>query len=210
MPIVSPGGIVTPADSDGWDLTTDLATMATSIDSAVSAASAGANAFKGTASDRGLFTSTATPGMLWQDTNGIGMIWKRGISGWVPAVWRWVGTTAQRGAFTDAPDGMYWKDTDGSQFEWVRTSGVWRGVRALSGETSITVPDSTTPGSSSITFPTGYFATPPNIQLTSQVHVTLSNTLSITNSSRSVTSAGIRVASTDPRTFTINWLASPA
>ena len=36
-----------------------------------------------------------------------------------------VGTAAQRTAFTTAPAGTHWQDTDGSAFEYVRAGGAW-------------------------------------------------------------------------------------
>ena len=36
-----------------------------------------------------------------------------------------VGTAAQRTAFTAATNGIHWQDTDGQQLEYVRTGGAW-------------------------------------------------------------------------------------
>lgn len=117
-------GIWTPSDTDAVDFTTDLATMAGTIDNALDLYG---NALRGTASQRAAFLSTAIDGMLWQDTDGIRMIWRKDGALWVPAVWRWRGTTAQMNSFgASAPDGFEWFSTTDNS-EYVRLGGVWRG-----------------------------------------------------------------------------------
>lgn len=37
----------------------------------------------------------------------------------------YVGTSAQRTAFSTAPEGVHWQDTNGSKLEYVRKSGTW-------------------------------------------------------------------------------------
>lgn len=39
----------------------------------------------------------------------------------------YLGTSAQRTAFTTAPEGTHWQDTNGTKGEYVRKSGVWTG-----------------------------------------------------------------------------------
>ena len=113
-------GIWTPSDTDAVDFTTHLATMANTIETALNS---GANASKGTAAQRAAFLSTAVNGMLWQDTDSIKMIWRKDGAAWVPAVWRWSGTTAQMNAFA-APNGFEWFNTiDNSGY--VRLGGSW-------------------------------------------------------------------------------------
>ena len=120
-------GIWTPSDTDAVDFTTHLATMAGTIDTAITnglnTIGAGANAHKGTAAQRTAFTSTAVNGMLWQDTDSIKMIWRKDGAAWVPAVWRWSGTTAQMNAFA-APNGFEWFNTTDNS-DYVRLGGVW-------------------------------------------------------------------------------------
>lgn len=117
-------GIWTPSDTDAVDFTTDLATMAGTIDNALDLYG---NALRGTASQRAAFLSTAVDGMLWQDTDGIRMIWRKDGALWVPAVWRWRGTTAQMNSFgANAPDGFEWFSTTDNS-DYVRLGGVWRG-----------------------------------------------------------------------------------
>lgn len=121
-------GIWTPSDTDAVDFTTHLATMAGTIDTAITnglnTIGAGANAFKGTAAQRTAFLSTAVNGMLWQDTDSIKMIWRKDGAAWVPAVWRWSGTTAQMNAFTQAPNGFEWFNTTDNR-DYVRLGGSW-------------------------------------------------------------------------------------
>lgn len=115
-------GIWTPSDTDAVDFTTDLATMAGTIDNALDLYG---NALRGTASQRAAFLSTAVDGMLWQDTDGIRMIWRKDGALWVPAVWRWRGTTAQMNSFgANAPDGFEWFSTTDNS-DYVRLAGAW-------------------------------------------------------------------------------------
>ena len=99
-------------------------TIDTAITNGLNTVGAGANAYKGTAAQRTAFLSTAVNGMLWQDTDGIKMIWRKDGAVWVPAVWRWSGTTAQMTAFTQAPNGFEWFNTTDNS-EYVRLGGVW-------------------------------------------------------------------------------------
>ena len=128
-------GIWTPSDTDAVDFTTHLATMAGTIDTAITnglnTIGAGANAFKGTAAQRAAFLSTAVNGMLWQDTDSIKMIWRKDGAAWVPAVWRWSGTTAQMNAFA-APNGFEWFNTTNNS-DYVRLGGAWDFAPGLSG-----------------------------------------------------------------------------
>lgn len=114
-------GIWTPSDTDAVDFTTDLATMAGTIDNALGLYG---NALRGTASQRAAFLSTAVNGMLWQDTDGIRMIWRKDGANWVPALTRWVGTSAQMSGFTQAVEGFRWWNTSDGK-EYLRKSGAW-------------------------------------------------------------------------------------
>lgn len=127
MATTSPDNLRTPNPGDPYNLVPDLATLAGDVQSALNTR---ANAYKGTASQRAAFLSIATVGALWQDTDGIGMLWKRGASQWVPAVWRWSGSSAQMNAFTQAPNGFEWFNTT-ETLTYVRLDGAWS--RALSG-----------------------------------------------------------------------------
>lgn len=152
---VTPKGIVTPDASSPYNLVTDLNTMALTTDAAITNAS---NVLKGTASQRGAALSGSPAGTLWQDTDGIKMIWRKDGAAWVPAVWRWVGTTTQMNAFTQAPNGFEWLSTT-DNLEYIKSGATWvPSKRSWSG--AATVAQNTT-GSTSITFPAGMFSTPP-------------------------------------------------
>lgn len=123
MATTTPDNILTPDAGDQYALVQDLGLMADSVQDALTRRG---NALKGTAAQRVSALASTTAGVLWQDTDGIGMIWKRGTSAWVPAVWRWAGTTAQMNAFTQAPNGFEWFDTSNNR-SYTRESGVWTG-----------------------------------------------------------------------------------
>lgn len=75
---VTSRGIVTPNQTDEYNLVTDLNTMATSIDEALQDA---ANTYRGTSTQRTQFTSQAPEGTIWVDTNGEKIVWvKQGVS----------------------------------------------------------------------------------------------------------------------------------
>lgn len=114
---VSAKGIVTPDNGDGYDLVVDLAEMANSIDGLISAV-------RGTAAQRTAATASSPSGTLWQDTDGIKMIWRKDGAAWVPAVWRWSGTTTQMNAFTQAPNGFAWYNTTDNN-QYLRSGGAW-------------------------------------------------------------------------------------
>lgn len=121
---VTPKGIVTPDPSSPYNLITDLNTLASTADAAISNAS---NMLKGTASQRASALAGSADGVLWQDTDGIKMIWRKDGAAWVPAVTRWIGTTAQMNSFTQAPEGFEWYDVStGSAF--LRSSSQWVGT----------------------------------------------------------------------------------
>lgn len=135
MATTSPDNLRTPNPGDPYNLVPDLQTLAQDVQDALTRR---ANVFTGTSSQRTAFTSTATNGMLWQDTNDIKMIWRKDGSAWVPAVWRWGGTTAQMNSFTQAPAGFEWYNTTDNS-EYVRSGGAW-----LGGWVDITIPNWTT------------------------------------------------------------------
>ena len=78
MPTTANHAIWTPASESNYNLTTDLASMAASIDTAMVKS---ANAYKGTAAQRAAFTA-APVGALWVDTNGTQQLWVMRIAGW--------------------------------------------------------------------------------------------------------------------------------
>lgn len=156
---VTPKGIVTPDASSPYNLITDLNTLASTTDAAIATQ-------KGTASQRTAATAGASAGTLWQDTDGIKMIWRKDGAAWVPAVWRWSGTTAQMNAFTQAPQGFVWFNSSDNS-DYFRIGGAWRrqmgAVRYL---TQVTVTTSGSAGGTApVSFPTGMFSSPPLVFL---------------------------------------------
>lgn len=123
MATTSPDNLRTPNPGDPYNLVADLATLASDTQTALNKKVS--NLLTGTAAQRVAATGTATAGMLWQDTDGIKMIWRKDGSVWVPAVWRWSGTTAQRTGFTQAPSGFEWNDTTNG-LSYVRLGTAWR------------------------------------------------------------------------------------
>ena len=122
MATTSPDNLRTPNPGDPYNLVADLATLAS--DTQVALNKKVSNLLTGTAAQRVAATGTATAGMLWQDTDGTKMIWRKDGAAWVPAVWRWSGTSSQRTGFTQAPDGFEWFNTTDNS-EYVRLGGVW-------------------------------------------------------------------------------------
>ena len=78
MPIVTADGITTPDFSEPYDYVSQMATMATTIQSALEKRG---NSYRGTATQREAFRTTAPEGTLWSDTNGDKALYiKRGAS----------------------------------------------------------------------------------------------------------------------------------
>lgn len=134
MATTSPDNLRTPNPGDPYNLVADLATLANDVQSALNLR---ANTYKGTASARTAFLGTATAGTLWQDTDSFKMLWKKDVAAWVPAVWRWVGTTTEMNAFA-APNGFQWYDTTTGRTmfrlggAWTPRSSVWNATASAS------------------------------------------------------------------------------
>lgn len=133
--------------------------MAGTIDSALDLYG---NALRGTASQRAAFLSTAVDGMLWQDTDGIRMIWRKDGALWVPAVWRWRGTTAQMNSFgANAPDGFEWFSTTNNS-SYVRLGGAWSKALTQGVDSgSFLFPGAS--GTYTLLFKAGAFTAPPTV-----------------------------------------------
>lgn len=123
MATTSPDNLRTPNPGDPYNLVADLATLASDTQTALNKKVS--NLLKGTAAERVAATGTATNGMLWQDTDGIKMIWRKDGAAWVPAVWEWAGSAAQRDGFTQAPNGFKWTNTENNR-TYLRLSSAWR------------------------------------------------------------------------------------
>lgn len=165
MATTSPDNLRTPDPGDPYNLISDLATLAGDVQNALIDRG---NVFKGTSSERATFTSTAVEGMLWQDTDGMEMIWKKAVADWTPAVWRWSGTVTQMNSFgASAPEGFEWFNTTTGRSH-IRLSGVWVGNSPISGSAILSSPSSGANVSTNVSFPAGYFATPPSVQVSLQ------------------------------------------
>lgn len=161
MATTSPDNLRTPNPGDPYNLVADLATFANDVQVALNKKTS--NLLVGTTAQRVAATSTATDGILWQDTDGIKMVWRKDGAAWVPAVTRWSGTNSQMTGFTQAQAGFEWFNTTDNRM-WVRLGGAWRCDRVSGTVTTGTI---AVGGFQSVpvTFPTGAFATPPNLAI---------------------------------------------
>ena len=123
----------------------------------------------------------------------------------------YIGTTAQRTAFTTAPDGVHWQDTNGNRWEWVRTGGTWIVVNQTASGTytgiDITVG---TPTTYNVAFPVGLFSTVPRVQLSGRAPSTRIRDSVIYPSSESLTGFVINVVAQGTSSYTgwsVNWAA---
>lgn len=160
MAVTTPDNLRTPNPGDPYNLVADLANLAQDVQDALNTKQS--NLLKGTSAQRVSFTSTATNGMLWQDTDGIKMIWRKDGAVWVPAVWRWSGTTAQMNGFTQAPNGFEWFNTSDSS-DYVRVGGAWEASGPLVQVGTLTMPAvnaGAVVGPYAVTFPIPFSAAP--------------------------------------------------
>lgn len=119
MGTTSPDNIRFPDGLFPVNISADLENLAEDVQNALIK-----GARSGTSSERTTMTSIVPDGSLWQDTNGIRMLWRKQGSTWVPAVWRWGGTTTQMNSFTQAPVGFEWYNTT-TQDNYIRKGGSW-------------------------------------------------------------------------------------
>lgn len=82
MATTSPDNIWTPNSDDQYSLVQDLATTATSVQTAFDRR---ANAYKGTSTQRQAFNN-APAGVMWQDTNGSQLLYVRKNNNWETVV----------------------------------------------------------------------------------------------------------------------------
>lgn len=123
----------------------------------------------------------------------------------------YVGTSAQRTAFTSAPEGTHWQDTNGTALEYVRKSGVWRpAVPILRGFLTFNIAEANTSYNQTINFPAGFFALAPTLSLTNGtgtgattgLNFWVSGTPTINSASISVSRATVNSAQV------IHWVAT--
>lgn len=169
---VTPRGIVAPNLPDPYNLVGDLNTLAQTADAAIGDV---ANAHRGASSQRTAFTTTATNGMLWQDTDGIKMLWRKDGTAWVPAVWRWAGTTAQMNGFTQAPNGFEWFNSSTSS-RHVRMGGAWHPMRVTGTGTVPSLAAGAAAYSQRVNFPQAFPSVPTLTTTQTSVRVTIAIT----------------------------------
>lgn len=169
---VTPRGIVAPNLPDPYNLVGDLNTLARTADAAIGGV---ANAHRGASTQRTAFTTTAVNGMLWQDTDGIKMLWRKDGTAWVPAVWRWAGTTAQMNAFTQAPNGFEWFNTSTSARN-VRIGGAWHPLRVSGAGVVPSLAAGAAVYSQRVNFPQAFPSTPSLTTAQNSVRVTIAVT----------------------------------
>lgn len=127
----------------------------------------------------------------------------------------YVGTSAQRNAFTSAPVGTIWSDTNGSRLVYKRGASSWEPVSPpvveAKGQVSVSVVSSNS-GSVTVSLPTGRFSAPPLVFLSKQSGggaKFIPYASSITASSFNVgVYSGDGTSAT--QTVVVGWLAVPA
>lgn len=200
---VTPKGIVTPDASSPYNLIPDLNTLASTADAAISTQ-------KGSSTQRTTALAGAPEGTLWQDTDGIKMIWRKDGSAWVPAVWRWAGTTAQMNAFTQAPNGFQWFDVSTST-SFLRLGASWRSTAPVGG--NVTVTTSSSAGATvNVTLPAGRFSAPPYILVTKTAGTGAKHVPYVSNITTSGFTLGVYSGdgTTSSSPVPINWVAFDA
>lgn len=84
----------------------------------------------------------------------------------------YVGTSAQRNAFTTAPVGTIWSDTNGSRLVYKRGASSWEPVSPerveAKGKVTITVSNPDPGATVNVTFPSGTFSSPPLVFVSKQ------------------------------------------
>ena len=117
----------------------------------------------------------------------------------------YVGTAAQRAAFTSSREGTHWQDTDGPKYEWVRKAGVWRGANPLGGSVSVAGAANET-RVVIVTVPAGYFATQPSVAVTMRTSNPQNGSISVIVDSE--TQFSIRLRYTTTTTVPVSWIAT--
>lgn len=113
------------------------------------------------------------------------------------------GTSAQRAAFTTAPEGVQWRDTNGTMDQYVRQAGAWVRIKVAAEVATGTLLH---PGSSStftLTFPAGRFTSTPTVILNPITSDTSHNAYATAHTTTQCTVNYTRASNTN-----INWIAS--
>ena len=122
----------------------------------------------------------------------------------------YIGTAAQRTAFSTAPEGTHWQDTDGPKYEWVRQAGSWRGAEPLSGMVSASFPSSGGNTTIPVTFPSGFFSTTPNVIVSAGDGAGATVTLNLSAVTVSSTGFTVNATRSNGTTTRVFWTALPS
>lgn len=118
---VTPRGIATPDGSSDWDIVSELANMAVTIDNAIDDVAVGANFYVGTAAARAAALSAGAEGDTWQDTDGERVLWMLRAGVWVPkhpmSVYELSSGALQSSAWTVLSNSAAWT-AKGSAMTW--------------------------------------------------------------------------------------------
>lgn len=79
----------------------------------------------------------------------------------------YVGSSAQRVAFTTAALGAHWQDTNGTRREYVKRAAGWEAL-VVTGSQTLSLTAGSPTGTATVTFPTGSFLSAPMVMVTKQ------------------------------------------
>lgn len=124
----------------------------------------------------------------------------------------YVGTSAQRVAFTTAPEGTHWQDTNGTRWEYVRQSGAWVVATprmASNNGVVISAPGGNTTTTLAVTFPVGLFSATPTVSIQNYSPLSTHATIATRPSSVTQSSFILNVYNTSASTtsVTLGWIA---
>lgn len=122
----------------------------------------------------------------------------------------YIGTAAQRTAFSTAPEGTHWQDTDGPKYEYVRSGGAWRGAEPLSGMITATPPTSGGNVTVPVTFPAGFFASAPNVIVSAGDGGGVTVNLNISAVTISASGFTVNLTRSNGTTTRVFWTAIPS
>ena len=118
----------------------------------------------------------------------------------------YVGTPAQRAAFTSAPTGTHWQDTQSPYHEWTRVGSAWRmNPVILQGTVTLTPATAGTPVSVRVNFPGGHFSGTPSISLLG--HTGVPQNVSLGAASISASGVDAVMVRTTAVATTCSWIA---
>lgn len=125
----------------------------------------------------------------------------------------YMGTAAQRNAFTTAPEGTQWVDTDGSRKIYIRENGSWSNkayTLTASGNTgAISSPGPNVVTTRAVTFPAGRFNVTPTIVLQNATALASHAQTAMRVTGASATGFTVEIYNTGSNTInvTVHWIA---